>query len=112
MVIYGLILYIVAEFMIYYYRSSLILFGMVIIKIADKLIWLSLNQLKIESYLTFYRTLGVGMAESMGKISATCSSFIVFNLFYIDPYLPFLVLGLLSIVTLVFVTLFPIDLTQ
>jgi hypothetical protein len=111
MVLFGLILYVLSEFLIYKFEAPMVVIGMTLIRVADKLVWLSLHQLKLESYLTYYRTLGVGMAESIGKFAACFSSFIVFSLFDIDPYLPFLFFGCLSLITICLVSIFPKDLT-
>ena len=62
MVLGGLILFVGAEFLIYRYREAVIVLGLTLIRVADKIVWLALNQLKMESYSTYYRTLGVGTA--------------------------------------------------
>lgn len=112
MVIFGLVTYVLAEFFMYTYKAPTVVFGMTVIRICDKIVWLSLDQMKLESYGTFYRSLGVGAVDAVGKVAAALASFVVFPLFTIDPYLPFIILGSLSLVTIILVSLHPIELTQ
>lgn len=43
MVLGGLILFVGAEFMIYQYREAVIVLGLTLIRVADKIVWLALN---------------------------------------------------------------------
>lgn len=108
---FGLILFVSVEFIMYKFRAPTVVFGMIMIRVADAIVWLSLLQLTIESYTTFYRSLGVGMAVAVGKLGSIVAGFTAFTLFAIDPYLPFLVLGCLSLITIILVLIHPIDLT-
>jgi hypothetical protein len=100
-----------AEFFIYSYREDAVVLGMIAIRVSDKLVWLCFNQIKIESYITYYRTLGTGVTEALGKFAAATSSFVVFFIFNIDPFLPFLVFGCMSLITVILVLIHPVDLT-
>jgi hypothetical protein len=43
MIIYGLIVFIAAEFYIYTYKADSVVIGLALIRIADKLVWPALN---------------------------------------------------------------------
>jgi hypothetical protein len=51
------------------------------------------------------------MSETVGKVASSVSGVVVLSVFAIDPYLPFLLLGLMSVFTLTLTALFPVDLT-
>jgi hypothetical protein len=107
----GLISYIFTQFAMYYYRKSFLIVGMILLRATSKICISALQQLKLDSFTTILRTLGVGSTDCLGRIAAIFSSYIAFNLFYIDPYLPFLVFGLLSLITVICVAIHPIELT-
>lgn len=67
--------------------------------------------MKIESYATNLRTLGVGAADSISKIGSTLATIIAFWLFYKDPSLPFVTFGFMTFITFAFTLRHPIDLT-
>lgn len=87
------------------------LYGITLSRMCDKVVWLAVHQVKIESYSTAARTLGVGMADGIGKFAASASPALVFPLYYMDPYLPFLVLGMMSTINVGFIIYHPVDLT-
>lgn len=112
LLILGLIIFSITVISIYYFRNPTIFIGVIIIRAADRLIWLGIHPLKVETYQTIYRSLGVGYAEAMGKLAGGLIPFAMFPMFYYEPFLPFLLFFLLGILTIIFAWIHPIEMTS
>jgi len=62
-----------------------------------------------ELYSTYYRTIGIGFATTLGKIGACIMPIICINMYYMNNFAPFLLFGLLSFVAAVATRLVPYD---
>lgn len=65
----------------------------------------------LESYSTKLRTLGFGTVNCIGKAAGAASPFIFIPLYFDEVFLPFIVLGILTIVNICAVLLLPYELT-
>lgn len=65
-----------------------------------------------ESYPLHLRSKGCGFVYSFGKIVIVPSPYILFPLFYISSYLPFLLMFLIGIIMLILTLLYPTYKTQ
>ena len=42
-IIFGLSVYVLAEFLIFYFKAPSVVFGMTLIRMSDKLVWMTIN---------------------------------------------------------------------
>lgn len=85
--------------------------SMLFIKIATRALFSTTYILSCESYVGGYRTLGSAMAAAVGRCAGIPAPYIMFPLFFIDPYLPFLFNTIVAIILLVTAFTYPIDKT-
>jgi hypothetical protein len=97
---------------LFYRREEGIIVAIMTIRFADRMIWTCMHQAKMECYSTYYRTLGTGTSQFFGFSGAAAAPFFLFPLFYIDPYLPFLIIGLISIPFLIAAIIHPVNATN
>lgn len=83
-----------------------------IFKFCCKINWGTLNILFAESYHTLYRSLGVGTTMAIGRIAGSLAPFIAFPIYFYDAYLIFLICAIISVIMLIVITFYPIDLTK
>jgi len=107
----GLILLSIVEVSLYLGKKSIIIASVVIIRFSIRIIWSSFIVISSESFPTRTRSLGVGITSGIGKIFGSISPFFMIPLFYVNPYLPFLVAGIISLLVAVLVFFHPLDLT-
>lgn len=62
--------------------------------------------------MTLLRSLGVGFADGIGRIGTIVSPMVIITIYKTDPYLPFLVMAISSLVNIMFVWLHPVELTS
>lgn len=87
-------------------------FGLFIFKFCCKVNWGTLNVLFAESYHTLYRSLGVGITMSVGRIAASIVPFIIYPIHFGNSYLPFLICSGLTFLAGVLLVYYPVDLTK
>ncbi|CAD8074836.1 unnamed protein product [Paramecium sonneborni] len=98
---YSAILLIFANGLLYLLRQKFLFIGLLLIKLATRALFSTLGLVCCESYPLSLRSQGTAMAYGIGKSSAIPSPFFLFPLFYIDPYLPFAVMCLFSVIMLI-----------
>ena len=79
--------------------------------IGSRLSGLCFGPLIAESYSTLHRSIGIGTALSIGRISGAIAPFVLYPIFLEDKWKPFLIYGYLSIIALVVIATYPVDLT-
>lgn len=82
------------------------------LRFSFRLIWSGLNALPTESYNTYLRSLGVGLAYGTGKIPGSIASIFVIPLFYESPFLPFYFGIGFTLILILLVYKYPLDTTQ
>ncbi|CAD8110414.1 unnamed protein product [Paramecium sonneborni] len=97
---------------LYIFQEQFLYLGLFIIKIATRGLFSTIGILACESYPLYLRSQGCGIAQAIGKIGVIPSPYFLFPLLFYDPYLPFLLMGLLSILILIFACVFDKDKTQ
>ncbi|CAK77301.1 unnamed protein product (macronuclear) [Paramecium tetraurelia] len=98
---YSAILLIIANSLLYILRQRFLFIGLLLIKLATRALYSTLGLVCCESYPLSLRSQGTAIAYGIGKSSAIPSPFFLFPLFYIDPYLPFALMCLFSIIMLI-----------
>jgi hypothetical protein len=93
--VYIFILIATPNIIIYYTRNDHLGFILFFLRFFMKNGFSMLIPFTSELYPTLYRTLGYGCATGFGRVGAFLSSFIIFSLFYIESYLPFIAFGVL-----------------
>ena len=58
-----------------------------------------------------YRAVGIAFVGSAGRILSAVAPFVIFSMYQTDNYSPFLMFAILSLMTLMAMISFPIDLT-
>ncbi|CAD8104679.1 unnamed protein product [Paramecium sonneborni] len=101
----------VANGLLYVFRNSFLFVGLFIIKISTRGLFLTIGLLTCETYPLYLRSQGCGLVQAIGKIGAIPSPYFLFPLFFIDPYLPFGLMCILSIVILTVTCFFNQDKT-
>ena len=84
---------------------------MLLIKIATRGMFSTLFIICCESYPLYLRSKGNGLAMAVGKVVSIPSPYVLFPLFGIDPYLPFLVLSVLAVFMIGLSVTYPTDRT-
>ena len=97
---------------LYFRKEKFLLEGMLLLKICIRALFSSTHILACESYASNYRTLGVGYAVGVGRLSGVIGPYILFPLYFIEPYLPFLFLSIIMFILFVTVLLIREDKTQ
>lgn len=82
-----------------------------VIRFGCRIVWSCLNALPTESYSTVYRSMGVGAAEGVGKITGSAASFMVLPLYYYSAYLPFLAGAIMAFFCLIIMIFYPVNAT-
>ncbi|KAM3128991.1 hypothetical protein pb186bvf_018908 [Paramecium bursaria] len=106
------LLLLIANTGLYFLRESFLVIGMQMIKVGTRGLFSTVLLVGSESYPTKLRSKISGTGQGIGKIASIPTPFLMLPLYYIDPYLPFLVLGILVIVMLIIVLTYPEDKTQ
>jgi len=65
-----------------------------------------------ELYPTLYRTLGYGLASAVGRVGAFLSAFVVFPLYFVDTYLPFISFFAVCFIAMITTFTIPYDTTM
>ncbi|CAD8183875.1 unnamed protein product [Paramecium octaurelia] len=97
--------------LLYIYQESFLYVGLFIIKIATRGLFSTISILACESYPLYLRSQGCGIAQAVGKIGVIPSPYLLVPLLFFDPYLPFLLMALLSVLILMFACVFDKDKT-
>lgn len=84
---------------------------MIIARFAQRMVFSGTNVLAAESYPTATRSLGVGSAQASGKFFGSFSPFVYFAMYYANPYLAFLISGIICALAGILTIYHPIDLT-
>ena len=84
---------------------------MLLIKIATRGMFSTLFIVCCESYPLYLRSKGSGLAMAVGKVASIPSPYVLFPLFAIDPYLPFLILCVLGVFMVLLAITYPTDRT-
>ena len=77
-------------FLIFLQEESNFTFYLFLLNFINKNAIFLLVPLTSEIYPTLFRTLGYGYASGVGRIGAFLSGFVLFPLFFISKFLPFL----------------------
>ncbi|CAD8146111.1 unnamed protein product [Paramecium octaurelia] len=111
-IIYASILLVITNLLLYIYQASFLFVGMLLIKIATRGMFSTLFIICCESYPLHLRSRGSGLAMAVGKVVSIPSPYVLFPLFAIDPYLPFLILSVLGTLMIALSITYPSDRTQ
>ena len=95
------------NFSLYVWGESILYVGLLAIKIATRGLFSTSLILTSESYPLKLRSKGSGLAQGIGKLVAIPSPYIIFPLFYIDPYLPFGMLCILALLMILIAYSYP-----
>ncbi|CAD8178494.1 unnamed protein product [Paramecium pentaurelia] len=98
--------------LLFIFQEKILYLGLFVIKIATRGLFSTIGILACESYPLYLRSQGCGIAQAIGKIGVIPSPYFLFPLLFFDPYLPFLLMALLSILILIFAYVFDKDKTQ
>ncbi|CAD8064426.1 unnamed protein product [Paramecium sonneborni] len=98
---YSSLILVLANASLYFFRQQILFIGLLLIKLACRALFSTLGLVCCESYPLQLRSQGTAIAFGIGKTSSIPSPFILFPLFYIDPYLPFAVMSVLQIVMII-----------
>lgn len=77
-------------------NSTIEIFLLTIARFFARVCFVFVYALTSEIYPTLIRTMGLGAASAFGRLSACIMPFILIKFFYIDIYLPFLIISLFS----------------
>ena len=80
---------------LYFRKEKFLLEGMLLLKICNRALFSTTNILACESYASNYRSMGVGYAVGVGRLSGVIGPYILFPLYFIEPYLPFLFIAII-----------------
>ncbi|KAM3127911.1 hypothetical protein pb186bvf_019981 [Paramecium bursaria] len=78
--------------LIFLRKEKFLLIGMIIMIIGNRATFATINILACESYASNYRSLGVGYGQFVGAIPGIIGPYIIFQLYAIEPYLPFVLI--------------------
>lgn len=109
--IYGLVIMTSGQALLYLMQEKVITYGIIMLRFSFRMIWSGLNALPAESYKTHLRSLGVGTAQGTGKVFGALVALIALPLYDYNHYVPFLYGGILTIVCMFLLFLYPIDAT-
>lgn len=108
----GLLFLCVIEFILFFVGKPFIIAAVIMIRFAIRVTWSSFIVICSESFPTRTRSLGVGCTSGIGKIFGSISPFFMIPLFYVSPYLPFLLAAIICLFTAILVYNHPLDLTN
>ena len=103
----GYVIVIIAMALLYTFRNDAVFFCVALQRSSQRLTWIFLTIITLESFNTKLRTLGYGVCNLIGKLFGAVSPFIFIPLYFQQAYLPFLILGVLTIITALNVFLLP-----
>lgn len=112
MAVFGGILNTLALMMIFSFEDKYLLLGLILFRICHVLQWIPFTQMKLESFPTYIRNLGNGLADGIGRVATVFSPIFVMYIFTKDPYLPFFICGILSLAATFFILIHPSEKTQ
>lgn len=72
---------IIAVFIIWYWRATHLLLGLIAFKFFNRMTFLSFTPLVLESYSTIYRSLGIGTTMAFGRAAGFFSPAIILPLY-------------------------------
>ena len=82
---------------------------MSLLKFWGRFIALIISPLVAESYSTILRAMGLGVGGAISRIASAMAPFIVYELFLIENYLPYLIFSIGFFVCLIIMCTFPLD---
>ncbi|KAM3144931.1 hypothetical protein pb186bvf_002936 [Paramecium bursaria] len=109
---YGLLLILIIQLLLFTFKTPFLIAGLVGLRYGNRIVWSCLNALPTESYATAIRSMGVGAAQGIGKLSGSLTPFLVLYLYYQSNYLPFLFGSILCVLGIIIMNFYPIDMTQ
>ncbi|CAK81843.1 unnamed protein product (macronuclear) [Paramecium tetraurelia] len=98
---YSSLILVLANASLYIFREHILFFGLLLIKLACRALFSTLGLVCCESYPLQLRAQGTAIAFGIGKTASIPSPFFLFPLFYLDPYLPFALMSVLSIIMII-----------
>ena len=107
--VYSFLIIAIANFTIYYSKLSNLGIILFVSRFFMKNGYSMLIPFTCEIYPTLLRTLGYGYAAAFGKFGAFVSAFVVFPLFYINTFLPFIAISILCLLASITVAFIPFD---
>jgi MFS family permease len=112
LILVGISLSIVFAFIIWHWRIRHLLIGFIAFRFFNRMTFISISPLVVESYSTVYRSLGIGTTTAVGRVGGFVSSAIFFPLYNKDNYIPFFFSMLLFMILFFIFATFPRDLTN
>lgn len=87
------------------------MYGLLLIKFLLRLISLIIGLLTTESYSTTLRAIGIGVGGAIAQISSAASPILLYGIYLLDPFAPFLIFAVLFTFGFFIMMKFEIDLT-
>lgn len=91
--------------------DSFLVVGLTFISFLLKIMFTAEMVIMNENYTTQYRSMGVGMTQTVGKFMGVISPYFVYPMYSSDAYSPFYLYAGCMIVLAVMAATFPIDMT-
>ncbi|CAD8208345.1 unnamed protein product [Paramecium octaurelia] len=102
----------VASVVLIIMQDPFLVYGLTIISFLLKVMFTAEMVIMNENYTTQYRSMGVGMTQTVGKFMGVISPYFIYPMYSDDPYSPFYLYAGCMIVLAVLSATLPFDMTQ